>query len=138
MAKVALGGVVLALCAALYLHSRDSAAAGVRGCMQRAGATVRKSERFAQAFPYLEAAASGKRVQGHPEFKGASVYAVMHGNEQGLLFVGNSEGDARAFERAVRLFDLGHETRSRYAENVMLLWLRPPATAFDPVGDCVR
>jgi hypothetical protein len=136
--RVAIGAVVLALCAFLYFHSRDSAAAGTRGCMEKAGATVRKSERFAQAFPYLEAATSGNRVQSHPEFKGASVYAVTHGNEQGLLFVGKSEGDARAFERAVRAFDLGGETRSRYAENVMLLWLRPPASAYDPVGDCLR
>jgi hypothetical protein len=138
MVKVALGVAVLALCAVLYFQSRDSAAAGIRGCMKKAGATVRKSERFAQAFPYLEAAASGNRVQGHPEFEGASVYAVLHGSEQGLLFVGKSEGSARAFERAVRAFDLGGDTRSRYAENVMLLWLRPPASAFDPVGDCVR
>ena len=136
--KIGIGIVVVALAAVLYLQNRDTAAAGVRGCMEKAGATVRKSEQFARAFPYLEAATSGNRVQGHPEFEGASVYAVIHQDSQGLLFVGESDGDARAFERAVSAFDLGGQTRSRHADNVLLLWLRPPSTAFDPVGDCVR
>ena len=136
--KIAVGILVLALGGFLYVQSRDTAAAGVRGCMKKAGASVRKSERFMQAFPYLEAATSGERVKAHPEFDGANVYAVTRQQEQGLLFVGKSGGDARAFERAVRALDLASTTRTRYADNVMLIWLRPPATAFDPVGDCIR
>ena len=138
MLKLGMGIVFVALCALLYLQTREDAAADVRRCMGDAGATVRKAEQFTRMFPYLEAAGTGKRVQGHPEFKGASVYSVRAGDWEGLLFVGKSDGDARAFERAVRVFDLGGDVRSRSAKNVMLLWLRAPTTGPDPVGDCVR
>ena len=138
MAKVVIGLVVLVLAAVLYVKTRDDAAAGIRECMTKAGATLQKSERFEQAFPYLEAASTGERVQNHPELEGASIYAVKSGRAQALLFVGESKSDARAFERTLRALGWSLDIRSRQADRVLLLWLEPPESAFDPVGDCVR
>jgi hypothetical protein len=139
MGRIVIGLVVLVLAAVLYLQIRDDAAAGIRECMTKAGATIQESERFEQAFPYLEAASTGERVKDHPELDGAKTYAVKSGEAQALLFVGKSQSDAQAFERTLR--GLGWslaDAHSRRAGSVLLLWLKPPARAFDPVGDCVR
>jgi hypothetical protein len=137
--KIGIGIVFVLAAAVLYFQSRDGAAAGIRECMKKAGATVRKSEQFARAFPYLEAATSGNRVQSHPEFHGSSIYAVIRGDVAGLLFVGDDDDDVRTFEHTMRAMDASlTAARSRQAGNTLLLWLQPPATAFDPIGDCVR
>lgn len=100
MGRVALA---LALVAAVgwFMFGRGGDAAAVTDCLSDAGATVDESEQFARVFPYAIAVRSLDRVQSYPELEGAKFYSVMYGSNRALLFVGDGDGDAEAFEKTL-------------------------------------
>ena len=75
-----------------------------------------------------------------PELDGATVYGVAYGEGEALLFVGEEDEDALAFQRT--LVDLGAvegvDVPARRADNILLIWtvpLEPFETA--TLDDCV-
>jgi hypothetical protein len=135
-ALVAIAAVVLGYLA----FAGDSKADAVRDCLEDAGASTKKNERFEQLFPYLVAAGTGASVESFPELEGAEVYGVAYGDGEALLFVGEEADDARAFQRT--LVDLGAiedvDVPARRSDNVLLVWtvpIEPSVSA--PLEDCI-
>lgn len=140
MAKYLVGVVVVILAAVLFLNRGESKAARVSKCMEKAGATVRRSGHFQQLFPYLVALGENARVRSFPELEHAKVYGVQYGDAEALLFVGKRDDDAQRFEETVVEFagSGGASVRSQRSGNVVLLWTRsiePSMSA--PLDACV-
>ena len=83
------------------MFGRGGDAAAVTDCLSDAGATVDESEQFGRVFPYAIAVRSLDRVQSYPELEGAKFYSVNYGTNRALLFVGEGDDDAEAFEKTL-------------------------------------
>ena len=123
-----------------FAFAGESKADAVRSCLEDAGATTKKNERFELLFPYLMAVGTGTGVESFPELDGAKVYGVAYGEGEALLFVGEEAEDAEAFEQT--LVELGAiegvDVPARRSDNVLLVWtvpLEPYETA--SLDDCV-
>jgi hypothetical protein len=137
---IKLGLALAAAVAAFLVLGRDDTAEAVRECIEKAGATVEASPNFAQLFPYAMALGADSRVGSYPELEEATVYGVAYGEGEALLFVGDDESDAEAFERTLTGFAAGGGVTlpSRRAGKVLLIWTVPLASfAAAPLDDCV-
>jgi hypothetical protein len=138
--KLVPGLAVVLLVLGWFAFAGESKADAVRSCLEEAGATTKKSERFELMFPYLVAAGTGAPVESFPELEGATIYGVAYGEGEALLFVGEESDDARAFQRT--LVELGAvegvDVPARRSDYVLLIWtvpLEPYETA--SLDDCV-
>ncbi|HEU0305322.1 MAG TPA: hypothetical protein VFR32_12150 [Gaiellaceae bacterium] len=126
MARIGIGlAVVVAL--GWFLFGRGDNASAVTDCLKDAGATVDESEEFARVFPYAIAVRSLDRVQSYPELDGARFYSVAYGNDRALLFVGQGDDDAAAFEQTLGglVGGEGGTMSSLRTGKALLVWERP-------------
>jgi hypothetical protein len=125
MGRIALiAGVVVAL--GWFMFGRGGDAAAVTDCLADAGATVEESPGFGQLFPYAIAVRSLDRVQSYPELEGAKFFSVRYGSGRALLFVGEGDDDAEAFERTLAglVGAEGGTLPSRRSGKALLVWER--------------
>lgn len=135
MGRMALA-VALALALGWFMFGRGGDAAAVTDCLSDAGATVDESEQFARVFPYAIAARRLDRVQSYPELDGAAFYSVLYGSERALLFVGEGDEDAEAFEKTLggMVSAEGATMPSLRSGKALLVWER--ATYAPAIDDC--
>jgi hypothetical protein len=137
--KLGLTVAAMVAVAAFFLFGRSTKAEAVRECIEETGATVESAPHFAQAFPYLVAAASNERVGSYPELDDSSAYGVRYGTGEAVLFVAKDADRARRFERTMTELAAsgGAEVPTRRVDNVLLLWTQPPSLTA-AVDDCLE
>jgi hypothetical protein len=126
MGRIGLG-VALALAVGWFVVGRGGDAEAVTDCISDAGATVQESPRFAQVFPYAMAVRGLDRVQSYPELDGAHFYFVTHGSDRAMLFVGEGDDAAEAFETTLSSMVAQDDDTltARRAGKALLVWERP-------------
>ena len=135
-----MGRVALALLVAValgwFMFGRGGDAAAVTDCLSDAGATVDEAEQLARVFPYAIAVRSLDRVQSYPELEGAKFYSVIYGSDRALLFVGEGDEDAEAFEKTLggMVGAEGGTMTSLRSGKALLVWER--ATYAPAVDEC--
>jgi hypothetical protein len=137
MARIGIG-IALALTVGWFMFGRGDDAAAVTDCIEKAGASITESSRYAQVFPYAIALQGADRVQSYPELDGARFYFVVYGSDRAMLFVGKGDHEAEAFEGTLRslVAQNGDTMQARRAGNTLLVWESP--TAWPSIDGCIR